>query len=260
LIGIVLTGADVIEMPRNGVKAAAMMAGFSRARELGCGCAIMLDGDGQHNPKEIPAVAAPVLAGEADLVIGPRFLDIKADIPTYRVIGQKVLNSFTTFSSGRKTTDSQSGYRALGKRALDNLSFSSEGHNIESDIISHFANLGLTITETPISVTYDVPHKHKAYPLNHGFGVLAKIIGLIGYRRPLIFFGIPGFILATTGIITAIYTFALLYRTSQFHYIFFTGSITALFLGLLLITTGLILNSLVIIMKETRDLTKGDVR
>jgi hypothetical protein len=59
----------------------------------------MLDGDGQHDPAEIPAVAAPVLAGEADLVIGSRFLDIKADIPKYRVAGQKVLNGFTNLSA-----------------------------------------------------------------------------------------------------------------------------------------------------------------
>jgi glycosyltransferase involved in cell wall biosynthesis len=61
-----------------------MMAGFARARELGYEAVVMLDGDGQHNPDEIPAVAAPVLAGVADLVIGSRFLDVKANIPAYR--------------------------------------------------------------------------------------------------------------------------------------------------------------------------------
>ena len=118
-----LAGADVIEMPENGGKAKAMMAGFARARDLGYEVVVMLDGDGQHDPDEIPVVAAPVLAGEADLVIGSRFLNSGADIPRYRVAGQKVLNGFTNLSTrvhggdGFSTTDSQSGFRALGRRA-----------------------------------------------------------------------------------------------------------------------------------------------
>jgi glycosyltransferase involved in cell wall biosynthesis len=182
-----LAGADVIEMPENGGKAKAMMAGFARARELGYDVVVMLDGDGQHDPEEIPIVAAPVLAGEADLVIGSRFLATRAEIPAYRRAGQMVLNGFTNLSvdGNFATTDSQSGFRALSRRALENLTFSSEGYNIESDMIAHFAPLNLRMTEVPISVTYDVPHKHKKNPVSHGFGVLARILGLIGSRRIL---------------------------------------------------------------------------
>lgn len=247
-----LAGADVIEMPENGGKAKAMMAGFARARELGYEAVVMLDGDGQHDPDEIPAVAAPVLVGEADLVIGSRFLDIKADIPKYRIAGQKVLNGFTNLSvdGGFATTDSQSGFRALSRRALENLTFASEGYNIESDMIAHFAPLDLRMTEVPITVTYDVPHKHKKNPLSHGFGVLTKIMELIGYRRPLLVFGIPGSVIAFFGIGLEIYTFSELYRVNQFHYIIFTLGLTALILGLLLISSGLILNFLVSMIKR----------
>ena len=247
-----LAGADVIRFEENGGKARAMMAGFARARELGYEAVVMLDGDGQHNPDEIPAVAAPVLAGEADLVIGSRFLDIKADIPKYRVAGQKVLNGFTNLSTdgGFATTDSQSGFRALSRRALENLTFSSEGYSIESDMIAHFAPLGLAMTEVPISVTYDVPHKHKKNPVSHGFGVLARIVGLIGYKRPLLSFGIPGVLITLFGIGAEIYTFSEYYRSGAFHYIVFTGGFAALILGLLLVTSGLILNSLVMIVNK----------
>ncbi|MGB4252467.1 MAG: glycosyltransferase family 2 protein [Candidatus Methanoculleus thermohydrogenotrophicum] len=246
-----LAGAEVIRMPENGGKASALMAGFSRARALGYAAVVTLDGDGQHDPAEIPVVAAPVLAGEADLVIGSRFLDIKADIPKYRVAGQKVLNGFTNLSTdgGFSTTDSQSGFRALSRRALENLTFSSDGYTIESDMIAHFAPLGLAMTEVPISVSYDVPHKHKKNPVSHGFGVLARIVGLVGYRRPLLSFGIPGVLVTLFGIGAEIYTFSEFYRSGQFHYIIFTVGITALILGLLLITSGLILNSLVSIVQ-----------
>ncbi len=247
-----LAGADVIRLEENGGKAHAMMTGFARARDLGYDAVVMLDGDGQHDPTEIPAVAAPVLAGKADLVIGSRFLDIKADIPKYRIAGQKVLNGFTNLSvegGGFATTDSQSGFRALSRRALENLTFSSEGYNIESDMIAHFAPLGLAMTEVPISVNYDVPNKHKLNPVSHGFGVLARIVGLIGYRQPLLTFGIPGVLFTLAGIGAEIYTFSEFYQSGQFHYIVFTGGFAALILGLLLVMSGLILNSLVMITK-----------
>jgi len=249
-----LAGADVIVMPENGGKAHAMMAGFARAKELGYDIVVMLDGDGQHKPDEIPAVAGPVLAGEADLVIGSRFLENGADaeIPRYRIAGQKVLNGFTAIASDHPCTDSQSGFRALGPRALENLTFTSEGYDIESDMIHHFAKAGLTIGEVPINVTYDVPHKHKKNPISHGLGVLAKLIGVIGYRRPLLSFGIPGLVFFVAGFLIEIYTFSQYVRAGAFHYILFTGGIAFLTLGLLLMMCGLILNSLVIIMREHR--------
>ncbi|MGB4252250.1 MAG: glycosyltransferase family 2 protein [Candidatus Methanoculleus thermohydrogenotrophicum] len=247
-----LAGAEVIRFEENGGKAKAMMAGFARARELGYEAVVMLDGDGQHNPDEIPIVAAPVLAGVADLVIGSRFLDVKANIPAYRRAGQTVLNGFTNLSvdgGSFATTDSQSGFRALSRRALENLNFSSEGYNIESDMIAHFAPLGLKMAEVPISVTYDVPHKHKKNPVSHGVGVLMSIVRLISLRRPLVFFGIPGAVFTLAGIGAEIYTFSEYYHTGAFHYIVFTGGFSMLILGLLLAAVGIILYSLVQLMQ-----------
>lgn len=248
-----LAGADVIRMPENGGKAKAMMAGFTRARELGYKAVVMLDTDGQHDPDEIPAVAAPVFEGEADLVIGSRFLEAGAKIPAYRRAGQMVLTGFTNLSvdgGGFATTDSQSGFRALSHRALENLTFPSEGYNIESDMITHFASIGLKMTEVPISVTYDVPHKHKKNPLSHGIGVMAKIMELIGYRQPLLVFGVSGSVIALLGLGLEVYTFSEFFRSGQFHYVIFPLGMTALILGLLLVASGLILNFLMLMVQR----------
>ncbi len=72
---------------------------------------------------------------------------------------------------------------------------------------------------------------------------------MIGYKRPLLSFGIPGALITLFGIGAEIYTFSEFYRSGQFHYIVFTGGFAALILGLLLVTSGLILNSLVIITR-----------
>jgi len=243
-------GAEVIRISQNSGKAAAMMKGFERARELNPAIVVMLDGDGQHNPAEIPHLIKPVFAGKADMVIGSRFLIQGNNIPRYRKLGQKTLDVATQMSSGYPSTDSQSGFRAISRKGLRCLDFISEGYNIESDMITHFLQKGLVISEVPITVKYDVQNGHKKNALSHGYEVLSHLVGLLGYRRPLITFGVPGAVLTMIGIVTSLYTMTALYTGGVFHSVMFIGGITSLILGLLLVTSGLILNSLVQIVKK----------
>ena len=247
-----LAGAEVIALEHNTGKAYTILLGLRRARETGCTVAVMLDADGQHDPREIPRVAGLVSAGKADLVIGSRFLEKNGGIPAYRQLGQKILDLFTNMGAKTKVTDSQSGFRALSCQALDNLDFKSDGYNIESDMIAHFSAIGLSITEVPISVNYDVPNKHKIHPLTHGVGVLTRLVDLIGYRRPLLAFGIPGFLLTVGGMIAEIWVFKELYEKDVFHYVLAIGSAFVLITGMLLVVAGLILNTLVMMMNEPR--------
>lgn len=247
-----LAGAKVIRLEKNMGKAHALLVGLNHARELGCKVAVTLDGDGQHRTNEIPAVLKPVLEGKADLVIGSRFLSESNIVPRYRRMGQKTLDVFTRIGSGQKCTDTQSGFRAFSRKALDNLDISSFGYSIESDMIAHFAERGLVIAEVPITVRYEVPNKHKMNPLSHGFSVLAGIVTLISYRRPLIAFGVPGFILIVAGLITEIWVFTEWVSFDIFHYVLAIGSGFVLVLGMLLLIAGLILNTLVLIMKREK--------
>jgi glycosyltransferase involved in cell wall biosynthesis len=212
----------------------------------------MLDSDGQHDPVEIRRVAGLVRAGTADLVIGSRFLERNRGIPPYRQLGQKILDLFTNVGAKTKVTDSQSGFRALSSKALDNLDFKSEGYNVESDMITHFSALGLSIMEVPISVTYDVPHKHKKHPVTHGVGVLTRLINLITVQRPLLMFGVPGVIFVIIGLLTGSYAFTEYYATSKFSYAMSMASVVFLITGILMGITGLLLNTLVIIIHEHR--------
>ena len=194
-----MAGAEVIRLDANTGKAYALLLGLRHAHNMGCTAAVMLDADGQHDPREIPRVAGLVMEGKADLVIGSRFLRKNNGIPRYRQVGQKTLDLFTNIGAKSKVTDSQSGFRAISCKALENLDFRSDGYNVESDMINHFSKLGLTIQEVPISVKYDVPNKHKKNPVSHGVGVLTQLVNLIGYRRPLLLFGIPGFAFVISG-------------------------------------------------------------
>jgi glycosyltransferase involved in cell wall biosynthesis len=245
-----IAGAEVIRLDQNMGKAHALLLGLRRAQDLGSTAAVTLDGDGQHKAHEIPDVVRPVLEGRADLVIGSRYLRERPDIPTYRKVGQKTLDVFTTISSKHKCSDSQSGFRAFSKKALENLTFESDGYNIESDTITYFASKGLVIAEVPITVRYEVPHKHKMNPFAHGISVLAHIINLISYRRPLIAFGIPGFIIFNIGIITGVIALSEFYYSTGFPFPLSLMSITFLIVGLLLMIAGLILNILIAQVKK----------
>jgi glycosyltransferase involved in cell wall biosynthesis len=247
-----LAGAEVIQLEHNTGKAYAILLGFRRARETGCTVTVMLDSDGQHDPKEIPRVAGLVSAGKADLVIGSRFLEKNGGIPGYRQVGQKILDVFTNMSAKTNVTDSQSGFRALSRKALENLDFKSDGYNIESDMIAHFSALGLTIMEVPISVNYDVPNKHKKHPLTHGVGVLTRLINLIGYRRPLLMFGFPGTLCVIIGLIAGFYAFSEYAVTSKFPFASSMVSMMFLIMGMLLVIAGLLLNTLLMMMKDSR--------
>ncbi len=203
------------------------------------------------NPAEIPQVVGPVLNGEADLVIGSRFVDGGAEVPRHRLIGINVLNKVTNMSSNVNLTDTQSGYRAMSGVALGFLDFHSTSYNIESDMIAHFAANGLVIKEVPVQVRYDVPNGHKQNPFRHGLSVLSRVIGFVGYKRPLLTFGIPGGILFVIGFLLGLLTF--MEVQVLFDWTLFAQSIAALSMlgvGLFLIFAALILNSLGVLMDQ----------
>jgi glycosyltransferase involved in cell wall biosynthesis len=243
-----LAGALVIRLPQNGGKAKALLTGLREAERLHCQVAVMLDGDGQHRCEDIKIVVAPVLRGEADLVIGSRFLGEQKDIPRHRILGQRVINSISNAGASLDLSDSQSGLRALSREALKNLNFTSDGYNIESDMINHFVDKKLKILEVPISVRYDVPNGHKKGSVSMGMALLGNVVSVVGYRRPLLMFGIPGIIILMTGFFLSYMTmFELFYFVSPLWQVMI--SVGMVLGGLFFCVSALTLNSLTLLMK-----------
>lgn len=239
-----LSGATVLVHERQKGKGAGVLDAMAYAREHGYDAMVLLDGDGQHNPDEVPAVVAPILEAGADLVIGSRFLGTDAEIPAYRRLGQHVLNVFTNASADYSSTDSQSGFRALSRRALEAAeTFESDGYNVESDMIAYLSARHLAIAEVPISVRYEVPHRHKKNPITHGLGVLSNIAALIGARSPLLFFGIPGLVLLLVGAVVDTWALSRFSATAQVP-------VLASVVGGLMTVTGLLLVGAAIVLKS----------
>jgi glycosyltransferase involved in cell wall biosynthesis len=217
-----LAGADVISHHTNLGKGQALKSGFDKiisinnsiiddvknnnSNEKIYDVIITIDGDGQNNPDEIPKLIFPIESRNADVVNGSRYLEEseKDDTPFYRRIGQKVLDKATNISSGLNITDSQSGFRAFSAISLSIFKLNVSGFAIESEMLSDAAEAGLKVVEVPITVRYDLKGSTEN-PITHGVGVLLKIIKDIEFRRPLIYFTLPGFVIFLVGIVCVIW-------------------------------------------------------
>jgi glycosyltransferase involved in cell wall biosynthesis len=191
-------GASVYQHSRNRGYGAAIRSGIEKGRELGADILVILDGDGQHDPKDIPKLIKPLLSGEADIVIGSRFLGKTKRPPLYRRVGQRILTAVTNVGSGENVSDSQSGFRALSSRALNALNLTEDGMSVSSEIQFAISKKGLRLAEVPIDVTY--MDQVKRNPVGHGVGVLSRVLVLFSLRQPLLLFGIPGLVLLGVGL------------------------------------------------------------
>jgi glycosyltransferase involved in cell wall biosynthesis len=112
-------GAHVIQLPFNLGIGGAVQTGFRYAWEHGYEFAVRCDGDGQHDPAELPKVLAPVLADEADICVGSRFTGADGyRSSTTRRIGIRLLAWIVSAIARQKVTDTTSGFQALNRRAL----------------------------------------------------------------------------------------------------------------------------------------------
>lgn len=235
-------GARVIRHEKNRGKGIALNTGFDLVRREYHPLAIVtLDADWQHAPEDLPAVAGPVMAGDADLVIGSRYLQKTSDVPLQRVVGHWGFNMLVNTVSGTRITDSQSGYRAFSPRALECMSFSSSNFSVESEMQFWAADYALRVTEVPITIRYQ--DKAKRSVISHGVSVLNGILRLIAQTRPLLFFSLPGILLLLAGVIVGALV-AYQYSLAQSLAVG-TALIAVLlcFVGTLSLFTGIILNT-----------------
>jgi len=146
-------GVEVLRLPFNLGVGAAMRLGFQYAANHGYPVMVQLDSDGQHDPADVPRLVEGL--GEADVVIGARF----AGVGEYRARGprmwaMRVLSQLLSRVVRTKLTDTTSGFKAHGPRAIDvfKVDFPAEylGDTVEALVIGHRA--GLTFAQCPVAM------------------------------------------------------------------------------------------------------------
>jgi glycosyltransferase involved in cell wall biosynthesis len=197
-------GADVVQHVKNGGYGSSIKSLFERAHELNADIFVTLDADGQHEPREIPVVIKPIIDGEADVVIGSRFVtkDGTAEMPLYRQFGAKLITKMVNGSAKNGVTDSQSGFRAYSHKALDRLNFFEDGMGASVEILLKASKSDLRIVEVPSTCKYNTSSGGTSSedPVTHGIGVMWSLIRLIVEERPLVMLGIPSIVFLLAGV------------------------------------------------------------
>ncbi len=121
---------------------------------------VTLDGDGQHNPDEIPQVIEPILKGDADLVIGSRFQGCY-NAPRYRKLGIDIITWLYNIGHKQKITDGQSCFRAYRRELLEAVDTKEWGFGFSTEILIKARRQGFRIKEVPVSCIY-----HKEFRMN----------------------------------------------------------------------------------------------
>jgi glycosyltransferase involved in cell wall biosynthesis len=197
-------GADVVQHLKNGGYGSSIKSLFERAHELNADVFVTLDADGQHEPNEIPVVIKPILDGEADVVIGSRFVDKDGtvEMPLYRQFGAKLITKMVNGSAKNGVTDSQSGFRAYSHQALDRLKLFETGMGASVEILLKASKTDLRIVEVPSTCKYNTSNGDTSSedPVTHGISVMWSLIRLIVEEKPLLILGIPSLIFLLAGV------------------------------------------------------------
>ena len=193
-------GVIVINHKQNLGYGAGINSIIKKSKEIDTDILVTFDADGQHKVEDVKKVIEPIKNGDADLVIGSRFLSkTKEKIPEYRKIGINIITKVTNAGLKKKITDSQSGFRAYSKDLISKLDISDMGMGISTEILIKTNSLGFRIAEIPITILYEGKTSTQN-PISHGTSVLFSTIKYTSIEHPLKFYGIPSLIFFVIGL------------------------------------------------------------
>ncbi len=241
-----LAGAHVLVHDENLGKGAALRSIFEYATRSGADIIVIIDGDGQHNPDDIPKLIKPIVLDEADVVNGSRYLKgARKDTPRYRRFGQVFLDRVTHWglSDNLTITDTQSGFRAFSMKSAPFFTFRSDELAIDSEMLMDAAKAQLRIKEVGVEVRYDVGRSSKN-PVSHGAQVLMGVVRNIEFQKPLLVFAVPGAILVVLGLAVGLYVVRIFLRWNKVVYGPTMLMILLTVIGVLMLITGILLHSL----------------
>jgi glycosyltransferase involved in cell wall biosynthesis len=241
-------GAIVISQSNQGY-GAAISSLFDYSRKENAQIMVTLDGDGQHNPDQIPLLIDAITAHNVDVAIGSRFLDDTTQASGYRKTGIKIITSASNYGTNFKISDSQSGFRAYSKDAIDAIHPTEQGMSVSTEILLKISNKGLSVAEVPITISYqgDTSEQHS---VTHGVGVLANTIKYVSIKHPLQFYGIPGLTLIIAGLVLGGMFLDRYLNDQVVFYGSLLGSIILFLLGAILSVTAIILFSMANLIRD----------
>lgn len=169
--------AKVLKHFLNRGKGAAVKTGLEYAKLKKADIVVTIDGDGQHNPKDIKKMIKKIDEGY-EIVLGSRFLKNKNKIPLFNKIANYLANIIVFMMYNLWVSDSQSGFRAYSKTALNKIDTKFDKYEFDSEVIREIARNKIKFCEIPIDVLYTKYSVSKAQKqgLKNGIKTLFKMI------------------------------------------------------------------------------------
>ncbi len=197
-------GADkIIRHNQNMGLAKTFRDGLEAALGIGADIVVNIDADGQYEEKEILKIINPIMKGEADIVLGSRFLGWIEKMPLRKKIGNKLSTMVTSFASGMKISDAQTGFRAFSREAALQINVMSDYTYVQETIIQA-VNKGLKIVEVPIKF-YKREGKSRLISnvFNYARQAVKTILKTHLYYKPLKTFVLIGSVVFFVGVLFA---------------------------------------------------------
>lgn len=172
-------GVPVLRLPFNLGIGGAMQAGYLYACEKGYDVAVQFDGDGQHLAEEIEKLLVPIQSGNADIVVGSRFLEKRGyRSPIFRRIGIWVFSSVLSRILGMRVTDTTSGFRAVNREVIKYFCgvYPDDYPEVESLVLLHKS--GFRIMETPIHMRERVVGKSSITPIRSVYYMIKVLLAV----------------------------------------------------------------------------------
>jgi len=155
---------------------AALQTGVHFALSRGAKILVTFDADGQHCADEIERLVAPIRAGQVDVVLGSRFLGEAVHMPWHRWVVLKLGVLFTRVFSWIDVTDTHNGFRALTRRAAEQLNIRQNRMAHSSEILDEIARHKLDYCEVPVTIRYSNDTMIKGQSSWNALRIVAQMI------------------------------------------------------------------------------------
>lgn len=172
-------GALVVDLPFNLGIGGAVQTGYLYAFKNGYDVAVQVDADGQHDPSDLERIIAPVTKGEADMVLGSRYVEKTGyKAPLARRMGMIVFSTVVSQINRQPLKDTTSGYRAVGKRVIayfvDN--YPTDYPEVEALIL--LKKVGFRIREIPVTMSERAHGESSITPLRSVYYMIKVLLAI----------------------------------------------------------------------------------
>jgi glycosyltransferase involved in cell wall biosynthesis len=228
--------------------------------ELNADVYILADADMTYPAERVRELMAPVLAGEADMVVGDRHSAGHYAAENKRPMhgfGNTLVRDLVNRLFNAKLADIMSGYRVFNRRFVKSYPILVEGFEIETDMTLHALDKRFRIVEIPVNYRDRPAGSHsKLNTLRDGARVLNTITNILRYYRPMVFFGLMSGCCALLGLLAAVPVFDDWFREHYIHHVPLAILATGLeIVAIVLVAVGLILDS--IAHQDKRNFERG---